>query len=227
MFSGQVVQTLRAIALGGLLAAAPALALQPGVRAQEISSCLPGELRTWGDGRDRPVADAPLRLAYQHAGAPPWFSDLQVRARVQQAATAWAECGVPVQMLPPEAAPPWPAGTVRVHWQAPEHSAHFGLAHLGERSLSLGRGAFGLLQARNPSYPALNVLQMVLSHELGHFFGLMAHSSRCVDVMSYYTDAGGQACHTRDGQDHRRLPEYRALLPTACDIQRCRALNAR
>ena len=223
---------LRTVLLGvSVLTCASAWALQPGVREQELSQCLPGEATHWGDGRDRAAPLGQVRLVYRHAGAPPWFSDLQVRARVQQAAIAWAPCGVPVVVVPEDAEGSRDArkqaddGTVLVHWPADGQAATFGLARLAQRRLDLGRGAFELLRQRNPAYPALDVLQMVVAHEMGHFFGLMSHSSRCVDVMSYYTNAQGQSCKTRDGQDHRRLPEYRALLPTACDIQRCRAVN--
>lgn len=214
-----------------LACAGPAWALLPDVRSQEIATCLPGELATWGDGRDRPASPLPIQLAYRHAGAPAWFSPAQVQARVQQAAVAWAQCGVPVVLLPvahdaPEGTP-LPAGTVQVRWDDSGSAGHFGLAHVQARTLTLGRGAFALLRERNPAYPALDVLQMTISHEMGHFFGLMAHSRRCVDVMSYYTNAQGQRCSTRDGGDHRRVPEYRALLPTACDIARCKAVNGR
>jgi len=212
----------------GLVLGTPAHGLQPDVRSQEIATCLPGEAATWADGRDRPASPLPIQLAYRHAGAPAWFSPLQVQARVQQAAVAWAQCGVPVVLLPgaPEGAP-LPPGAVQVLWDDSGSAGSFGLANLKTRTLSLGRGAFELLRQRNPAHPAQDVLQMVISHEMGHFFGLMAHSRRCVDVMSYYTDAQGQRCSTRDGGDHRRVPEYRALLPTACDIARCKAVNGR
>lgn len=195
------------------------------LRSQEIAACLPGEAQAWRDGRDRPAPDGAVRLAYRHAHAPAWFGHQQVMAAVQNAAVAWSACGVPVQVLALADEQPLPAGMVLVHWPTDGGSGHFGLAHLGQRTLTLGRGAFQLLRDRNPAYPAEQVLQMVISHEMGHFFGLMAHSRRCVDVMSYYTDGRGGTCSTRDGGSHLRLREYRALLPTACDIQRCRAAN--
>jgi hypothetical protein len=46
-----------------------------------------------------------------------------------------------------------------------------------------------------------------------------------VDVMSYYDNGKGDTCSTRDGGSYKALPEYRSLLPTACDIARCRAVN--
>lgn len=195
------------------------------LRADEIAQCLPGEVQTWGDGRDRPAIANPLRLAYRHDGAPAWFTAGQVMQSLLRAAEGWSGCGVPAYVVPAVNGRPLAAGTVLVYWDDPASAGTFGLAHLSQRTLALGAGAFGLLRERNPRYPADEVLQMVVSHEMGHFFGLMGHSRRCVDVMSYYTDAQGQTCSTRDGGSHRRLPEYRAVLPTACDIARCRAAN--
>jgi hypothetical protein len=102
---------------------------------------------------------------------------------------------------------------------------NFALADLGQRQLSLSPAMFRLLKERNPNYPAEQTLQMAISHEMGHFFGLMAHSRRCVDVMSYYDDGKGARCHVRDERERKSVVEYRALLPTACDIERCRAAN--
>lgn len=217
--------------LGGLLGcglALAALAAQAAgsVRDQEIAQCLPQELVSWGDGSDRPAPAATLRLVLRHDDAPPWFSAAQVLALVERAAQAWSACGIGVQVqaLPPGA--PVPDGAVLVSWSDERAGGHFGLANLRARTLALGPSAFRLLQARNPAHPAQDTLQMVLSHEMGHFFGLMAHSRRCVDVMSYYDNGRGERCFTRDGHLPTGRTDYRALLPTACDIARCRALNA-
>jgi len=64
-----------------------------------------------------------------------------------------------------------------------------------------------------------------ISHEMGHLYGLLAHSRRCVDATSYYHDGKGQTCHVRDERSRKTVVEYRATLPTACDIQRCRMAN--
>jgi hypothetical protein len=43
--------------------------------------------------------------------------------------------------------------------------------------------------------------------------------------MSYYDNGHGEVCSTRDGRSPKAVVEYRALLPTACDIARCKAVN--
>lgn len=218
---------------GLLLLALPARALEGGdaaaLRAQEIAECRPAEITHWGDGRDRPALASPLRLVYDPAGAPPWFAPQQVLQALLRAAEAWSGgCGVPATVLPlaPGAsAERLPEGTVLVQWNDAQVRGHFGLAHVGLRRLWLGAQAFHTLRTRNPAHPAETTLQMVISHEMGHLFGLMAHSSRCVDVMSYYTNGQGERCQSR-ADITRWRGDYRALLPTACDLARCRAVNA-
>jgi hypothetical protein len=194
-------------------------------RAAEIVSCLPGESSTWGDGVDRPVAGSVVRLVYRHAGAPPWFSEALVLGALQRAAAAWSGCGIRAEVIGEEAARLHPGTVTVVQWNEAESVGHVALANVGLRRLSINPAVFKLLAERNPRHPAAQSLQMAISHELGHFFGLMAHSRRCVDVMSRYGDGRGETCRTRDGGSYRALAEYRALLPTACDIARCRALN--
>lgn len=53
----------------------------------------------------------------------------------------------------------------------------------------------------------------------------MAHSRRCVEVTSYYDDGKGQQCSIRGGGKRQPAAEYRATLPTACVIARCRRAN--
>lgn len=211
-----------AMATAGALVPAPAAA-NAATRAAEITSCQAGELATWPDGQDR-HASGPVQLAYTHQGAPAWFSDTQVRQALARAAQAWSACGVPGTLLASDAA--LPAGAVQVAWSDTQTRGNFALADLGQRRLWLSAAMFQLLADRNPRHPAGDTLQMAISHEMGHFFGLMAHSRRCVDVMSYYRfGPDDQACSTRDGGSWRALPEYRATLPTACDIARCQRVN--
>lgn len=221
-----------AITLGAWLSAAcmatTALAAPTeALRQQEIERCEPGEVSTWPDGQDRPAAGGAVRIVYRHAGAPPGFSEAAVLGAVQRAAQAWAACGIPSQVISEAAAALYPGTVVTVQWNDAQTRGNFALADVGRRQLWMGAGMFALLAQRNPRHPAGQVLQMALSHEIGHFFGLMAHSRRCVDVMSYYDNGQGEVCAIRGGGSHKALPEYRAVLPTACDIARCRAVNGK
>jgi hypothetical protein len=195
------------------------------VREQEIAECRPGEIATWGDGRDRPALSNPLVFVYWHSGAPAWFSSSQLLAVLKRAGRAWAECGVASQVVALVGNADLPPDAVVVQWSEEGSRGNFGLANLGQRTLALSPSMFKLLRTRNPNYPAEQTLQMVVSHEMGHFFGLMAHSRRCVDVTSYYNDGKGGTCYARDLTQLKTVVEYRSTLPTACDIQRCRIAN--
>ena len=165
-------------------------------------------------------------MVYRHVGAPAWLEDATVLGALQRAAAAWSACGVRGEVISEAAVGLQPVREVRVGWDDLATRGNFALADVGQRRLWLSAAMFKLLAQRNPRHPAHQTLQMVISHETGHFFGLMAHSSRCVDVMSYYTfGPAGETCRTRDGRPYTSLPEYRGLLPTACDIARCRAVN--
>jgi hypothetical protein len=207
-----------------------ALASQPvwageSVREQEMAQCLPGEISTWGDGRDRPAVSSPLVFVYEPAGAPAWFPSAVVLAAVQKAAQAWSQCGVATQVLDVSASAQARQGAVRVQWSEKNSGGNFAQADLGRRLLALSPAMFDLLNTRNPAHDARQTLQMVISHEMGHHFGLMAHSRRCVDVTSYYDNGKGELCLTRDAAPRKAGVEYRALLPTACDIERCIRAN--
>ncbi len=195
------------------------------VRDQEIAQCLPGEVSTWGDNQDRPALQSPLRFVYRHDGAPGWFGENLVMTALEKAANAWSGCSIHATVVLLVAGAHAPDGTVLIQWSDAGSRRNFGLANLGEKTLSLGPAAFQLLQTRNPAYDSRQTLQMLISHEMGHFFGVMAHSRRCVDVTSYYDNGKGETCFIRDGSARPPGVEYRSLLPTACDIQRCRAAN--
>ncbi|MCV2353048.1 hypothetical protein LNV09_02610 [Paucibacter sp. B2R-40] len=208
------------LALTGLTAGAA-----ESVREQEIAECRPGEIATWADGRDRPALSNPLLFVYWNSGAPAWFSDEKLMQVLERSSKAWAGCGIPSRVLALVGNAPLPPGAVVVQWSEAGSRGNFGLANLGQRTLALSPAMFQLLRTRNPSYPAEQTLQMVVSHEMGHFFGLMAHSRRCVDVTSYYNDGKGGSCFARDLSQLKSVVEYRSILPTACDIQRCRLAN--
>lgn len=146
---------------------------------------------------------------------------------VSKAATAWSQCGVAARLLPRTGATRATRGVIWVQWDERESRGNFGLANLGQRTISLSAKAFDLLNARNPNYDARETLQMTISHEMGHTFGLMAHSRRCVDVLSYYHDGKGRNCFKREPKESANVTEYRHTLPTACDIARCKAANGK
>jgi hypothetical protein len=221
----RLLARLGPIAIAGLLASAAHAAPWEVTRQQEMAQCLPGELSVWQDGTDRPAVARSLVFAYNHAAAPAWFPVAEVQGALERAAQAWSQCGIParVELLAPGAAAT--PGAVLVQWSEEGSRHNFGLANLSQKSISLGPAAFQLLQTRNPGYDARQTLQMVIAHEMGHLFGVIAHSRRCVDVTSYYDNGRGEHCFIRDGAAMPPGVEYRATLPTACDIQRCRAAN--
>lgn len=229
--STRTVNTTAALLLAGLLGslACSGAWAWVSVRDQEIAQCLPGEIATWGDGRDGPAVHTPMVFVYDHTNAPVWFTQAVAAAAIENAQDAWSQCGVPGRVVVAAsqaiAAEEFRQSAVLVQWSDTGSRNNFGLANLGERTLSLGPSAFALLQKRNPAYDARQTLQMVISHEMGHFYGLMAHSRRCVDVTSYYNNGKGEQCHTRSGVAPPPGYEYRATLPTACDIARCVAAN--
>ncbi len=216
----------------GLLCMAALGMTQASVREDEMALCLAGELQTWGDGRDQPAAAATLNFVLDSQGAPAWFDEATVLQAVQKAAKAWSACGVVVaQVFTPatvgSAVDSKGTSTVRIGWSEAGSGGNMAAANLGLKTLSLNPAAFALLRKVNPRYDARETLQMVISHEMGHFFGLVAHSRRCVDVTSNYDDGKGQQCSIRGGGKLPPGVEYRATLPTACDIARCRAANGK
>lgn len=211
----------------GLLVWHPFLLAEDSIREQEMAQCYPGEISTWADGQDRPAVTSPLLFVYKHDDAPAWFDEQLVLSKLTNAAAAWSQCLVPSRVILGSTGSALPSGSVVVQWSEEGSRRNFGLANLGERTLSLGLAAFAMLKTRNPTFDASQTLQMVISHEMGHFFGLMSHSKRCVDVTSYYSNGKGDVCSIRGGAKLPPGVEYRALLPTACDLQRCRLANGK
>jgi hypothetical protein len=195
------------------------------LRNQEIAECSEGEITTWEDNRDTAAKFSPIVFYYDHTGAPAWFSEKQVSELIERAASAWSQCGIPALVVSKNNKAHPSTSMVSIDWNIAGSRGNFGLANLTQNQLSLGLPAFQLLNQRNPKHNALETLQMVLSHEMGHFYGMMAHSRRCIDVLSYYHDGKGGQCYSRFPDIIRKFPEYRSTLPTACDIQRCKILN--
>ena len=195
------------------------------LRNQEIAECSEDEIKTWEDNRDTAAKFSPIVFYYDHTGAPAWFSEKQASELIERAASAWSQCGIPALVVTKNNKTNQSAGIVKIDWDVAGSRGNFGLANLTQNQLSLGSAAFQLLNQRNPKHNASETLQMVLSHEMGHFYGMMAHSRRCIDVLSYYHDGKGGQCYSRFPDIIRKFPEYRSTLPTACDIQRCKTLN--
>ena len=195
------------------------------LRNQEIAECSQSEIKTWEDNRDTAAKFSPIVFYYDHTGAPAWFSEKQVSELIERAASAWSQCGIPALVVNKNNKAHPSSSMVSIDWNIAGSRGNFGLANLTQNQLSLGLPAFQLLNERNPKHNALETLQMVLSHEMGHFYGMLAHSRRCIDVLSYYHDGKGGQCYSRFPDIIRKFPEYRSTLPTACDIQRCKILN--
>lgn len=195
------------------------------LRNQEIAECSESEIKTWEDNRDTAAKFSPIVFYYDHTGAPAWFSEKQVSELIERAASAWSQCGIPALVVNKNNKAHPSTSMVSIDWNIAGSRGNFGLANLTQNQLSLGLPAFQLLNQRNPKHNALETLQMVLSHEMGHFYGMLAHSRRCIDVLSYYHDGKGGQCYSRFPDIIRKFPEYRSTLPTACDIQRCKILN--
>lgn len=195
------------------------------LRNQEIAECSQSEIKTWEDNRDTAAKFSPIVFYYDHIGAPAWFSEKQVSELIERAASAWSQCGIPALVVNKNNKAHPSTSMVSIDWNIAGSRGNFGLANLTQNQLSLGLPAFQLLNQRNPKHNALETLQMVLSHEMGHFYGMLAHSRRCIDVLSYYHDGKGGQCYSRFPDIIRKFPEYRSTLPTACDIQRCKILN--
>ena len=199
----------------------------PILRSHEIAHCSEHELATWGDGNDRRISVARLTFFYRHDGAPAWLRQHTVLELLQKSVNAWSLCGVPSKLdLASESFHSSPEN-ILIGWNASSSFGYFGLANLATHQLTLGVQAFHLLNGRNPWNNHAETLQMVISHEMGHFYGLMAHSRRCIDVLSYYHDGKGGECYTKYPHLLNKFPEYRSALPTACDIQRCKKLNGK
>lgn len=197
------------------------------LRNLEITQCEASEIVTWGDGQDRALAVDTLTFHYAHIGAPRWFEQQEVLDLLKKVTTEWSRCGIPAKAGLVDSATRPSSKDIIIRWDTASNVGHFGLSDVSRHQLLLGAEAFRLLNQRNATNDSVATLQMVLSHEIGHFYGLMDHSRRCIDTLSYYHDGKGGQCRTRHPDAFKRFKEYRSSLPTACDIQRCRMLNGK
>jgi hypothetical protein len=65
------------------------------LRNLEIQQCTESDLVTWNNGRDQPTGAKSFNFFYVHKGAPSWFTEQQVKERLQRAANEWSKCGIP------------------------------------------------------------------------------------------------------------------------------------
>jgi hypothetical protein len=198
-----------------------------GLRESEINQCLANEIVTWNDGgKDTKMLSPSMVYVYDHQGAPEGFSEESVVASLKNASAAWDQCGGQNTVILKRDLSPSVAGLkITARWSDEDKLGTIGLANITQKTLTLSPEAFVNLRKANATRNLMETLQMVVSHEIGHFQGLTSHSRRCVDVLSYYTNASGEKCSIRNNGVMPTNIEYRSQLPTACDIQRCRASN--
>ena len=204
-----------------------ATATPAGLRESEINQCLANEIVTWNDGgKDTKMLSPSMVYVYDHQGAPEGFSEESVVASLKNASAAWDQCGGQNTVILKRDLSPSVAGLkITARWSDEDKLGTIGLANITQKTLTLSPEAFVNLRKANATRNLMETLQMVVSHEIGHFQGLTSHSRRCVDVLSYYTNASGEKCSIRNNGVMPTNIEYRSQLPTACDIQRCRASN--
>jgi hypothetical protein len=197
------------------------------LRESEINQCLANEIVTWNDGgKDTKMLSPSMVYVYDHQGAPEGFSEESVVASLKNASAAWDQCGGQNTVILKRDLSPSVAGLkITARWSDEDKLGTIGLANITQKTLTLSPEAFVNLRKANATRNLMETLQMVVSHEIGHFQGLTSHSRRCVDVLSYYTNASGEKCSIRNNGVMPTNIEYRSQLPTACDIQRCRASN--
>ena len=197
------------------------------LRESEINQCLPNEIATWNDGaKDSKMINPQMTYVYDHQGAPEGISEESVVVLLQKSSTSWDQCGGQnTVVLKRDVAPATAGLKIATQWNDEDKLGTIGLANITKKTLTLSPEAFLNLRKKNANRNLLETLQMVVSHEIGHFQGLTAHSKRCVDVLSYYTSGTGEKCFIRNNGVLPTDIEYRSQLPTACDIKRCRVAN--
>ena len=227
--SGSVVATKKIKRMPTKVDEKTAVSKEFSMRESEIAQCLPNELVTWKDGpSDTKMISPIMAYVYDHQGAPDAVSEESVLLVLQNSTQAWDQCGGQNKVYLKRDFNDSMAGLkIAVQWNDDDKLGTIGLANITKKTLTLSPESFQGLKKSNPNRNLMETLQMVVSHEVGHFQGLLAHSKRCVDVLSYYTNDAGEKCTIRDNGVMPKNFEYRSLLPTACDIQRCVAANSK
>jgi hypothetical protein len=166
-------------------------------------------------GADRlqlaPLRDAELLWHYNHAGAPPAVSETRVLQAAEEAARAWAPCGVRITHVARTAARPGANDGISVIGWA--RSLYNAVPFSDPGGVTLpwtedGRAVEVDIALVPQTVRTMVELRMVLTHEFGHAAGL-AHTPEPGFLMSASFDAGELDAHPR---------------PSRAEMQRCREL---
>jgi hypothetical protein len=199
-------------------------------RQRQIAECHEGDMATTvahGTQASFPVGYATLRFFYNPMLAPEAADEARMAALIANAAGAWSACGIRGEYAGATQEQDAAGGALVFQWYNSD-----GVPVAGYRkgsTIYLNIAAFQKWHAASAKF-AQEALQQVISHEMGHAFGVVEHSARCLDVMATYDSFDG--CETRPAanrvlEDGGRVFEFKGhLFPTACDIQRCRKVNA-
>jgi hypothetical protein len=203
------------------------------LRAKEVAECPDGEMATQTALGNVPVNAMAvggrfnaLRFAYNPALAPESVPEARLGGMISAAAQAWSACGIPGQFVGTTQDLAGTGNTFIVQWYNSE-----GVPIAGYRkgtTIYLNAGHYQTMRAHSEVY-AQDVMQRLISHEMGHAFGLVEHSARCVDVMATEDsfdkcDRNPAAPRTIRDTDKLFFVKQQAF-PTACDIKRCRLVN--
>jgi hypothetical protein len=199
-------------------------------RQRQIAQCNDNDMATTtahGTQASYPVGYSSLRFFYNPALAPEGANEAQMAAMIASAGAAWSACGIRGEYAGPTNELDARDNATVMQWF---NSDGVPIAGYSKGStIYLNIAVFQRWYDVSPKY-AMEALQQVIAHEMGHSYGVVEHSARCIDVMATY-DAFDKCEQSpvapRLIEDGNRVFQLRAhTLPTACDIQRCRKVNS-
>lgn len=200
-------------------------------RQQEIAECPEGEMATTtahGPGYSGPVRQRPpvIGFLYNPVLAPEGLPEAMLSDMIRKAANAWSACGIRGEFRGATQDVDGTANTVVFQWYNSDGVPTAG--YQKGATIYLNHGHFSSLRSVSDRY-AMDMLQTLISHEMGHAFGLREHSARCLDVMATWDSFDKcerlPAANRSFEAGGRRFSVPMHTLPTACDIQRCRLEN--